>query len=656
MSDDVICRPTPGRANRHERALRQRHAATEIARARGHGETRANGEELRYGGTRALNYHKGLPHDDDGFVDNTAYRAYVKAVSACDHEALRHLPLGENYPTSGTGSVRHTVLAAPAGSVAEPLKRRKLTSPLTGHAYDLMGIDAGDTAIDPAPLLASEELAGELAEVYAMALLRDERFGAIRTGGIPPVDTMVDALKGMPWFKKGTQVSDPVAHRRKRVIDGPEDLFRGSTPGSQVGPWLSQFLLVGNAMRGRINGTSTNSATRADIRPEDGYVFFGTQIIDQRSVVAKEGVDWLTNWPSWLDTQNGVDFNDLDLFQADRRFISTPRDIATYVHYDALYQAYLVACLIMANDGRNFPKDRGLPETAHPTRAAFASFGGPHILSLVTEVATRALKAVWRQKWFHHRRARPEVVAALLTLHEHDPNRIPDQRLRSALAQLRANIPEPILSAVAGHNQQSQHSPGIDPTNASSGLPAIGAGKNYLLPMAFPEGSPTHPAYGAGHATVAGACVTMLKAFFEMFDENGDEREWPLGKIYEPNAAGNTLQEVATPVLPAEEKVRKRITIQGELDKLAANIAVARNMAGVHYFTDYFASVRQGERVAMSLLEEQMGLYNEPVAMTLTSFDGDRLRLSADDGVHLAVWDRGGNRVAAADWYQRYGG
>ena len=35
------------------------------------------------------------------------------------------------------------------------------------------------------------------------------------------------------------------------------------------------------------------------------------------------------------------------------------------------------------------------------------------------------------------------------------------------------------------------------------------------LPMAFAEGSPMHPAYGAGHATVAGACVTVLKAFFD---------------------------------------------------------------------------------------------------------------------------------------------
>lgn len=39
---------------------------------------------------------------------------------------------------------------------------------------------------------------------------------------------------------------------------------------------------------------------------------------------------------------------------------------------------------------------------------------------------------------------------------------------------------------------------------------------NALLSMAFPEGSPTHPAYGAGHATVAGAysfsvvCTTIV--------------------------------------------------------------------------------------------------------------------------------------------------
>jgi len=36
-----------------------------------------------------------------------------------------------------------------------------------------------------------------------------------------------------------------------------------------------------------------------------------------------------------------------------------------------------------------------------------------------------------------------------------------------------------------------------------------------LLPLAYPEGCPVHPSYPAGHAVIAGACCTMLKAFFD---------------------------------------------------------------------------------------------------------------------------------------------
>ncbi|MBA3754390.1 MAG: hypothetical protein H0X01_09695 [Nitrospira sp.] len=35
---------------------------------------------------------------------------------------------------------------------------------------------------------------------------------------------------------------------------------------------------------------------------------------------------------------------------------------------------------------------------------------------------------------------------------------------------------------------------------------------SYLLPMAFTEGSPLHPSYGAGHATVAGASLGFIGA------------------------------------------------------------------------------------------------------------------------------------------------
>ena len=56
-----------------------------------------------------------------------------------------------------------------------------------------------------------------------------------------------------------------------------------------------------------------------------------------------------------------------------------------------------------------------------------------------------------------------------------------------------------------------------------------------------------HPAYGAGHATVAGGCVTMLKAFFEMFEhcDSGKERKLldPTGNpiCFVPDETGGEL-------------------------------------------------------------------------------------------------------------------
>ena len=38
---------------------------------------------------------------------------------------------------------------------------------------------------------------------------------------------------------------------------------------------------------------------------------------------------------------------------------------------------------------------------------------------------------------------------------------------------------------------------------------------DYFLAQSFPEGSPTHPAYPTGHGAVAGACITVLKFFFD---------------------------------------------------------------------------------------------------------------------------------------------
>lgn len=662
--------PAPDCGRRRTVSLDRRNALAPLTEGRGRGVTSPNGEETRYGMGFAANYHKSLPHDVLGNVHCDSYHLMVRVLSNNESGAIETLPVGANRRGAGTATdpARTTV------SPREPLAYRKLTSPLTGHVFDTQGADAAAFAIGAAPTVASVEFAAEMAELYSMALLRDVSFSDIADASGPNVASVVNALGGMEFFQsdyEGRTEAERRRHKTRGTIVSGADLFRGSTPGSKHGHWVSQFMLVGNSNDAadfrKLDGTpfaangsgASFRGVRAEVGPNDGFVFFGTQIIDQRSIVAKPKLDFMTNWASWLDCQNGVDFNGFDQFLGERRYLFTPRDIATYVHFDALYQAYLVACLLMASDGRRFPKDRGLPETSSRTRAAFASFGGPHILSLVTEVATRALKAVWRQKWLHHRRMRPEVAAAMITLHAHDATLIENAELRDAVGLLRSRIPPDLLAMIAQHNDAQNAAPAIKPkTSLPSGFPDIANSANYLLPMAFPEGSPTHPAYGAGHATVAGACVTVLKAFFDMYAEDGvTERPWPLPVYnvkFQPGSApagnqneGGELRQIA----PANAS--HGYTVQGELDKLTMNIANARNMAGVHYYTDYYESLRLGERIAVGILEEQLSLYDEPVTMRFTSFDGDDVRISSNGDLAVLQIVNDGVRSNCSDWYGR---
>ena len=48
--------------------------------------------------------------------------------------------------------------------------------------------------------------------------------------------------------------------------------------------------------------------------------------------------------------------------------------------------------------------------------------------------------------------------------------------------------------------------------------------KTYLLGLTYPEGSPLHPSYPSGHATLAGACITVIKAFSSMIISKGLKR------------------------------------------------------------------------------------------------------------------------------------
>ncbi|MGH7489368.1 MAG: hypothetical protein ACREMY_27770, partial [bacterium] len=65
------------------------------------------------------------------------------------------------------------------------------------------------------------------------------------------------------------------------------------------------------------------------------------------------------------------------------------------------------------------------------------------------------------------------------------------------------------------------------------------------------------------------------------------------------------------------------LTVGGELDKLATNIIMGRDFAGLHWRTDALAGLLLGEKVAIRALEEMSLTGNELFSgWSLRRFDG----------------------------------
>jgi len=483
-----------------------------------------NNDEALYS-TKIGNYSKGLPHNSRGEVDPGAYSSLLNAL------------------TSGNPADFESIILGCPNAARQQL----LVNPQAGLAFDLEGTDSHQFAILPAPAFASAENAGEMVELYWMAMLRDVPFNEYDESQL--TDAASEDLSALSDFR------GPKRGGRVR----PSTLFRGFTPGDLKGPYISQFLWLGTP--------------------------FGAEFVERRMRTVLPARDYLADYSEWLEIQNGCAPHRGGQFDPVRRYIRNGRDLAQWVHIDVLFQAYFDAALILltppdpdddeTGGGMGCPLNPGNPYNGSQTQIGFGTFGGPYIATILCEVATRALKAIWFQKWFIHRRIRPEAFGG--NIHNH--------LTRQGSYPIHNDL---LNSRVVRRFQRQQNT--------------------YLLPQAFPEGSPLHPSYGAGHATVAGACVTILKALF-------DERF-----------------EIPRPVMPTQDGRRltryrgpdaDRLTVGGELNKLAANVATGRNFAGIHWRSDYTQSVLLGEAVAISVLRDQRATYKEDFAgFTFTKFDG----------------------------------
>ncbi len=499
--------PTPTVPEARRLAARDtRREAAEMAYARGAEAHLSNGDEDRYP-TRFASFTKALPHDEVGEVDLAAYDAYLHALSTGRPDDFENIPLG--------------------GAV-------KLANPQAGLAFDLEGPDSHSMAMPPAPRFDSAEQAGELVELYWMALARDVHFSDYATD--QTIAAACDGLSALSDFR-GPKAAGLVT---------PATVFRGLTPGDLAGPPVSQFLL-------------------RDFT-------YGSLIIRHQQKTFVPNVDYLTDFADWLDSQNGSLPPSGPSYDTIPRYMRNLRDLAAYVRVDTPFEAFMNACFMLLQQG--VPVKDGNPYKNSATQVGFATFGAPHILALIAEVTTRALKAVWFQKWFVHRRIRPEEYGARVHVH------------------------------LAGEASYPLHPDVLDSDAVQRIDQRYGSA---LLPMAYPEGCPTHPSYGAGHNTIAGACVTLLKAWFV--------EDTAMTNPVVADADGTRLEPYAGPDANA-------LTVGGELNKLAGNMAAARNAAGVHWRSDYWESIVLGERVALDLLEEQKLTFNEPSWFSVTKFDG----------------------------------
>ncbi len=487
----------------------------------------SNGDETLYADRRA-SYSKGLPHDGIGEVDPTAWTSFRQALDSGRPQEFETIVMGN---PGGSGP--------PAGLT--PVHR--LINPQGGLAYDMQGVDAHLLLLPPAPQFASAWLAGEIVENYWMAHLRDV-----------PFDRYVDDPLAQQALAEINGLSD---YRGPRDLGGTvtaQELFRDPMPGCLVGPYVSQFF-------------------RAPLP-------FGTQEIGRQMRTALPGVDYMTTQADWLARQNGVNPASSPPDDPTPVYVRNGRDLGQWVHVDVLFQAYQQAFLAMAALG--VPDNPGNPYGSSSTQVGFVSFGGPNFIGTMCELATRALKAAWFQKWFVHRRLRPEVFAGRVHVH------------------------------LSGQKSYDIHA---DALGSQAAALAFSRNGTHLLPMAFPEGSPSHPAYSAGHATVAGACTTILKAMFDT--------ERPVTDFFQPL----TATDDGLALVPYTGADAGSLTIEGELNKIASNVSTGRNHAGVHWRTDAIESLRLGEEVAIRVLRDHKLTFNEPAALSFNRFDGTRITI-----------------------------
>jgi hypothetical protein len=431
----------------------------------------------------------------------------------------------------------------------------------SGHGADFEAIPMGGTAKFSSPQ-AAYCYSMEGGDAAALAAPPAPAFSSAETAGEMVEDYWQALTRDVPFSQYGTdptitqavtdlnKLSDFRGPKLKGQVT-PDVIFRGSTPGDLTGPYLSQFMLKAVPM--------------------------GAATMTQLYRTAVAGDDYLTSYADWLKGQRGGATGSNN-FDATSRYIRNGRDLALYLLVDWSGQANVMAALILNSFG-NAALSPSNPYLHSVTQVGQITFGAAGLIDLINRVPNPANRACWYQKWLVHRRVRPEAFGGR------------------------------IHNVVTGAAKYPIHS---DVLNSAALKAVFSAKGSYLLPMAYPTGSPLHPSYPAAHVVTAGAGITVLKALF------------------------NESFVIPNPVTPSDDGLSLvpytggSLTVGGELNKLASNIAMGRDAGGVHYRSDGIEGIKLGEAIAISILRDTATLYNEVFpGFSFTKYDGTPVTITS---------------------------
>jgi hypothetical protein len=599
-------------------------------------------EKLR----RIVGYHKTLDHDANGELTDVGLANYKKFVCGVLESDIYKIDEVRGFGNQRVGFAG--VNDATNGNIG--------------------GQSATGKEMPPAYSELSDEGLAEFVEIYLMQLALDVPFisypDEISKEGSP--------IKLAKEVLMNADVNNYLLQRSAHSgVYTPWNIFRDRNPGTQKGPYMSQFFLHNIAAGASMGAAASWNHQQKYASPKPlidtssavSWAFTPGQAAALLNGLTTETFNGVK--PDPADPTKTVPAPTLATKTGDNRacYIYSGRTLAAYVTEEPRAQRVYDAALILANWGvpinpglgQPFPNTRDNNTNSHPS--------SPQVYAAILSDLNNTLVYYW--KYFTNRRVRPEAMGlyvhnAITGVKDYGfPKWFLDPKWFDEGKD--GNLKK-FWVAVAARNAQIASKYG-----GSTGF----SGPSYTFPVQTRAGNPNHPCYPAGHAAAI-AGVAALKFFYNCDTPlaNCTNLKLQAGK----DAVGNTIPVVNTLIASAEDLNWSKYSLVGkapavndpfyleatedgsqlyvkhntdptwtvndEVDKLMGNFARAREWLGMHYRIDDNEGVKFCEEAALRYLKDHITLWGQnriirdstgkivdllPPEVPVTKYDGTRV-------------------------------